>query len=212
MGIDLGALHPELAGSQAADWLSDEPCESIIARHTVGLGDPLFPEDITDEDRAEDGLPQALSDAIERYGLTHFKVKICGKLEVDIPRLIAIAKLLAEKVPGYRFTLDGNEQYHDLGTFREHWEAFAREVALAEFLSPEHLIFVEQPLFRDVALAPGLGIWPFQERCSLWKSAPLVCILLTLPHLGILHLSQYTPKMFRQSVFLIIILWSTNTL
>lgn len=171
LGVDPGALHPELSGSQVADWLPGEPCGSIIARHTVGLGDPLFPEDITDEDRADDCLPQALSDAIDCYGLTHFKVKICGKLEVDIPRLIAIAKLLAEKVPGYRFTLDGNEQYHDLGAFREHWEAFGKEEALADFLAPAHLIFVEQPLFRDVALAPGL-----KDELDGWDAAPPMII------------------------------------
>ena len=33
-------------------------------------------EEITDEDRAADQLPQALSDAIDRYGLTHFKIKL----------------------------------------------------------------------------------------------------------------------------------------
>lgn len=171
LGIDLGSVHPELADSQVADWLSNEPCGSIIARHTVGLGDPLFPEEIMDEDRADDGLPQALSDAIDCYGLTHFKVKICGKLEIDIPRLIAIANLLAAKVPTYRFTLDGNEQYHDLGTFRKHWESFADEEVLAEFLSPEHLIFVEQPLFRDVAFASGL-----REELEQWDAAPPMII------------------------------------
>lgn len=171
LGIDLGVLHPELEGSRPADWLADGPCGSIIARHTVGLGDPLVPADIPDGDRADDGLPQALSDVIDRYGLTHFKVKICGKLEIDIPRLTAIAGLLSAKAPGYRFTLDGNEQYHDLGTFREHWEAFVGEEALAEFLSPEHLIFVEQPLFRDAALAPGL-----RAELDGWDAAPPMII------------------------------------
>jgi hypothetical protein len=73
-GIDLGAIHPELAGTQPCDWLASDPLGSVVARHTVGLGDPLTADEIAVEDRADDALPQALVDAIDSYGLTHFKV------------------------------------------------------------------------------------------------------------------------------------------
>ena len=171
LGVDLGAIHPELEGSQPSEWLPERAAETIVARHTVGLGDPLWPDEVTDEDRADDDLPQALSDAIDRYGLTHFKVKICGNLETDVPRLVSIAKLLAGKVPDFRFTLDGNEQYRSFADFRSHWEAFRAEPDLADFLSSEHLLFVEQPLHRDEALKPALG-----SEMAAWKSAPPMII------------------------------------
>ena len=162
-GIDLGKIHSELAGTEPSDWLGN-PENSVIARHTVGLGDPLTAPEIPEEDRADDRLPQSLVDAIDAYGLTHFKVKICGNLEVDVPRLEGLAELFTEKVPSYRLTLDGNEQYLSLEQFREHWEAYLERPALREFLSSKHLIFVEQPIHRDDALKArikdGFDSWP----------------------------------------------------
>lgn len=169
-GIDLGAIHPELAGTQPADWLGD-PLRSVIARHTVGLGDPLFAGEIAEEDRAGDTLPQALTEAIATYGLTHFKVKVCGKLEVDVPRLKRLAGIFADKVPGYRITLDGNEQYRTMAQFREHWETYRAEPELRDFLSPEHLLFVEQPMYRDDALKDEV-----QEGLVSWPEAPPMII------------------------------------
>lgn len=162
-GVDLGKIHSELIGTEPEDWLGNPEC-SVIARHTVGLGDPLTAQEIPEEDRADDTLPQALDDAIDSYGLSHFKVKICGKLEVDVPRLERLAVLFAKKVPDYRLTLDGNEQYRSLGQFREHWEAYSVRPVLRDFLSPQHLIFVEQPVHRDDALKDeskeGFEAWP----------------------------------------------------
>jgi hypothetical protein len=169
-GIDLAAVHSELAGSEPSDWLG-APEKSVIARHTVGLGDPLFADEIAEEDRADDALPQALHDAIDTYGLTHFKVKVCGNLEVDVPRLKRLAVLFADKVPAYRLTLDGNEQYRTIAQFREHWEAYLAEPELREFLSPEHLIFVEQPMYRDDALLEEVQI-----GISSWSDAPPMII------------------------------------
>ena len=164
LGIDLGSIHPELAGTAPSDWLPAEPATAIIARHTIGLGDPLFAEDISEAERCDDDLPQALADAIDTYGLTHFKMKLCGKLDIDLPRLKAVAALLEERSPGYQFTLDGNEQYADIAAFREHWEAFLAEPELSSFLSDDHLLFVEQAIHRDHALddsvAQGFEAWP----------------------------------------------------
>ncbi len=169
-GIDLGTLHPELADSQPTEWLG-RPVEELVARHTVGLGDPLTADEIADDDRAEDALPQALVDAIDTYGLTHFKVKVCGKLEVDIPRLQRLAALFLEMVPGYRLTLDGNEQYRTVEQFRRHWEAYREVPELREFLSGEHLIFVEQPMHRDDALQDEV-----RDALAVWPDAPPMII------------------------------------
>jgi L-alanine-DL-glutamate epimerase-like enolase superfamily enzyme len=144
LGIDLGSIHPELAGTLPSDWLP-EPTDSVIARHTVGLGDPLRARDIPATERIEDGLPHALADAAREYGLTHFKIKVCGNLAIDVSRLKEVAAVLREVSPGFRFTLDGNEQYRDLEAFRAHWEAYLREDDLRAMLTGGGLLFVEQP-------------------------------------------------------------------
>ncbi|MFP6872687.1 MAG: hypothetical protein VCA55_04180 [Verrucomicrobiales bacterium] len=170
-GIDLGELHPELSSSQPADLLPGHPESSIIARHTVGLGDPLRDADIPVQERCDDGLPQALDEVIDRYALTHFKVKLSGELETDLPRLKLIAALLGEKVPAYRFTLDGNEQYPTVSTFREHWQHFMADPELSVFLGGEHLMFVEQPIRRDHALGEAVA-----EDIKSWKQCPPMII------------------------------------
>ena len=170
LGVDLGALHPELAGSRPADWLPP-PLPSVVARHTVGLGDPLLREQIPGEDRVADGLPHALADAAAAYGLTHFKIKVSGRLETDVARLHAVAEVLEATSPGFRFTLDGNEQYGDVATFREHWEAYRDEPALRSLFDGERLLFVEQPLHRDMALSGGVG-----KALASWPEAPPMII------------------------------------
>ena len=43
---------------------------------------------------------------IDQYGVTHFKIKICGQIETDLPRLEAIATLLKSRIRDFKFTLD----------------------------------------------------------------------------------------------------------
>ena len=153
LGIRLGAIHPELAGFSPADLLPAEPQRNVIVRHTIGLSDPLTDEEIPAAERANDGLPQSLAASIRCYGLTHFKILLSGDAAADLKRLRQVASALEEHVPGdYAFTLDGSEQYTEVAPFRRAWEAIRAEPSLQEFL--EHLLFVEQPLRRDVALSP----------------------------------------------------------
>ncbi len=170
LGIDLGRIHPELAGTEPSDWLP-APGESIIARHTVGLGDPLRVEDIPEGERISDGLPHALLDAAVQYGLTHFKIKICGNLEVDVPRLRAVAAVISEASPGFRYTLDGNEQYQNIETFRTHWETYQADPDLAILFENNRLLFVEQPLHREVALEERV-----KDELAAWVGAPPMII------------------------------------
>ena len=65
-GIELGALHPELAGTQPASWLPETPSQQIMLRHTVGMADPLTGCERTD------ALPRTLEDNIATYGLRQF--------------------------------------------------------------------------------------------------------------------------------------------
>ncbi len=151
-GLRLGDLHPELAGTEPASLLPPQPLRSVIARHTVGLGDPLADDEIAPHERLDDGLPQSLEACIRAYGLTHFKIKLYGDVARDLDRLERIARLLAP-LGSYAFTLDGNEQFEDASAFVAFWQALIQERSLAGLL--RHLLFVEQPLHRDAALSPA---------------------------------------------------------
>jgi L-alanine-DL-glutamate epimerase-like enolase superfamily enzyme len=164
IGIRLGDVRLELNDLSLAEALPEKPRPTIIARHTIGLGDPLTTDDVTDETRANDTLPLDLESCIRAYGLTHFKIKVCGNLATDLPRLRTIAELLG---PQALFTLDGNEQYASIPAFREHWEAWREDETVREFLDAG-LLLVEQPAHRDEtfasAVAADFSSWP--ERPS----------------------------------------------
>lgn len=156
LGFDPAAVHDELKGMNWQQAFPAHPLERIALRHTVGLGDPLESSDIAAVDRLDDGLPQALEEAVRAYGLTHFKVKLSGKLEKDCERLARLHQCLDHNVSGrYYFTLDGNEQYASMENFARDWEG------LAPHAVPEHgrgeLLFIEQPVQRDKALDPVEG-------------------------------------------------------
>ena len=78
LGILLGAVDSRLENMELDQVLPEQPLGRIIARHTVGLGDPLTDADIPANDRINDGLPHSLESCIRAYDLQHFKVKICG--------------------------------------------------------------------------------------------------------------------------------------
>jgi hypothetical protein len=162
LGIRLDALHSELAGAQPVDLLPPQPLKRLTLRHTVGLSDPLTNDEIAHDACVDDGLPQSLVACVQAYGLTHFKIKIRGEIDSDIARLRQIATVLDNEAPNYRFTLDGNEQFHDVAAFRELWRALQSDPELATLM--RRLLFVEQPLHRDVALsaetAHALLDWP----------------------------------------------------
>lgn len=159
LGIALGDIHPELADRAPGELLPPQPLRRIVVRHTVGLLDPLRAADVTDG--PDDGLPVALDDCIRANGLTHFKIKLCGDGARDMQRLTAAAEVIQAQCADYAFTLDGNEQYHDVAHFRAAWDEIARAPQLAAFM--QRLIFVEQPLHRDAALtadtAAALRAW-----------------------------------------------------
>jgi hypothetical protein len=167
-GIRLNEFDQRLSGHAPGDLLPAEPARSVIARHTVGLADPLTDEDIPVDARLNDGLPQSLAECTRRYKLRHFKVKVNGQLAADVERLERVSRVIAEHAePGYAFTLDGNEQFHSLAEFQEFWQAVSRHPQLEPFL--EHLLFVEQPFHRDFALdADKLAELPqWRERPAL---------------------------------------------
>jgi hypothetical protein len=162
-GVDLGAVHPALAGTAARDWLPDQPAGEVFARHTVGLSDPLDAADVAVGERLDDGLPQTLVECIRFYGLRQFKVKINGDNIRDRERLVRVANVVsAECGDDFAFSVDGNESFRDVGSFVE----FARSLLSAPELRAwwPHLLFFEQPWHRDVALTSAMSdlrhTWP----------------------------------------------------
>jgi len=168
LGVDLGAIHEELAGKAPSDLLPEASLERVRVRHTVGLGDPLT--DGNDEDAPKDGLPYTLEECIETYGLDYFKVKLCGDLKKDVPRLRQLHEVFSRCASAdYKMTLDGNEQFSDIAAFVEHWKVYQEDEAIRELL--EHLLMVEQPLHRDHALGDEV-----KEALAFWPEAPLMII------------------------------------
>ena len=168
-GLDLGAIHPELTGRSPRDFLPAQPLAKVIARHTVGLSDPLTAADVTVEDRLDDGLPQTLEDCVKFYGLHHFKLKVRGDVEHDLARLRQVAAVVTSRCGrDYAFTLDGNEQYKEFPKFVELWERIQGDANLRTFF--EKLIFIEQPLHRSVALDPKIA------KIKEWRDGPPMII------------------------------------
>jgi len=155
-GINLGAIHPTLTGRQPGNFLPAHPLPKVVARHTVGLSDPLTADDVEPGEELHDGLPQTLEDCITFYGLHHFKLKVRGDVDADLERLRKIAEVVTRHCGSdYAFTLDGNEQYKELPRFVELWERIQSDPLLIPFF--RKLIFIEQPLHRSVALNPQVA-------------------------------------------------------
>jgi L-alanine-DL-glutamate epimerase-like enolase superfamily enzyme len=153
LGIDLGSLSPELSGVTPADFLPKQPLDSVNLRHTVGMADFLREADIPECERLDDGLPQSLEACIARYGLREFKLKLSGQPEADLSRLRDIAAVVTEKAPAdFCFSLDGNEQFATPEQLHTFGEQVYNDVELAAFFG--HLLFIEQPINRKVALGP----------------------------------------------------------
>ncbi len=168
--LQLGTLRPEVAGLRLDQLLPPAPLASVAARHTVGLSDPLRAVDIPAEERLDDGLPQALEDCIRVYGLTHFKIKVCGQPDLDLPRLRELTALLETTCPaGFQATLDGNEQFSDFDAFRDFYDRLAADPKLEPLF--RSLLFIEQPLHRDHALGDAAG-----AGLRDWRDAPPLII------------------------------------
>lgn len=170
LAMDLGALHSTLAGTSPAQWLPAEPSAHVYARHTVGLSDPLEDSELAPADRVNDGLPQTLLECIRAYGLRHFKIKINGEAARDRARLVRMAAMFAAECgDDYAFSLDGNESFHEVATFADYTRSLMAAPELRA-LWP-HLLFIEQPWHRDVALTPAI-----QDLARTWPERPPIII------------------------------------
>lgn len=177
LGIELGAVYDELAGAQPDDLLPQQPVRYTAVRHTVGLTDPLTDEDLSADERLDDGLPQTLTDYIRVDGIDHFKIKLSANLERDMDRLSRLAELLEDhSVEQYRCTVDANEGYDSAGSFKRQWEALADNPTVARLLN--HVVYVEQPLARSDAFSDDtagvLNSWPDAPPVIIDESDDLI--------------------------------------
>jgi hypothetical protein len=131
-------------------WLPARPVTTFQVRHTIGPADPMRGSDVPAADRINDGLPEAVDDNIRRYGLHYFKIKLGGKVDVDIARMARIWEVLPQD-PETVITFDANEAYSDLNVFAKFIERFEKELP-GMF---QHTTYIEQPLPRALTLDPS---------------------------------------------------------
>jgi L-alanine-DL-glutamate epimerase-like enolase superfamily enzyme len=127
-----------------------EPRSRIAARHTVGLVDAIT----STEQRVNDGLPETLEEVLARYGHRWFKLKVSGDAGADVERLAAIAGVL-DRLPDYRVSLDGNEQYESVEGVLELWRRMKAAPRLQRLLAS--VAFIEQPIKRQHALTADVS-------------------------------------------------------
>jgi hypothetical protein len=152
LGIDLGGLDPDLGGIDVRDILPKQPLSRLRIRHTVGLLDPITAADRPAGAAVSDGLPETLEDYLRVDSIRFLKIKVTGRLDEDLARLGSIAGLLSRSASPCAVTLDGNEQYADLGAFAKLVDRLRMTPELQPFYRA--ILFIEQPLERSVALAP----------------------------------------------------------
>lgn len=163
-GIDIAGsgLADDLAGFDMPAFLAKQsPRTRIAARHTVGLTDAIDEYDAS-PDAPADGLPTTLRAAVQRYGHTHFKLKLCGNTAQDIDRLQRIARVIDGQAQ--LVTLDGNEQYADADAFATFLDRMLSTPTLWKLA--QKTVFVEQPIRRDTALQ--------RDVSALGKRIPLL--------------------------------------
>jgi len=149
---DLFGFDPRTMYSELADWslnssLPPLPQSSVEVRHTIGMDDPLRISELPASALVKDGLPQALQEDINRYGVRRFKVKVGAGEEADARRLIELAAFFEEHLEGQPvITLDGNESYSELSEVLSMLERAALDPIGARLI--ERVALIEQPLDR----------------------------------------------------------------
>ncbi|MCL7417672.1 MAG: hypothetical protein M8354_07525, partial [Halalkalicoccus sp.] len=162
--------YDELEGVPLDEYLPDEPSREAAVRHTVGLTDPLEEADMDDDERLDDGLPQALAEYVEREGVDHFKIKLSADEERDAERLARIGEVLeASSLESYFCTLDANEQYNTVREFKAQWERHTNDPDLAAVI--DRVAYVEQPLPRAAALTDDT-----RKVLTAWGGRPPIII------------------------------------
>ena len=150
LGFDAARIHPELRGREHEIGELSRGASTISVRHTVGLSDTLTDDEVADW--PNDNLPVSLASIIERYGVTHFKIKTAGRLEDDIPRLNRILDIIDAAGIEPVLTIDGNESMKTAQHLVDWTSGLLAEERLAPVIR-ERLVAVEQPFHRSLAFS-----------------------------------------------------------
>lgn len=170
LGVALGDLHPELSGWEPRQGLATATLGIVACRHTIGLGDPLEDADVIEDERPADELPVSLRAVCRHYRLHDFKIKVAGDPDAALDRLERVVRLISEETNGeFVASIDGNESFAKMVDFRDFWTKARERSGLADFWS--RLMFVEQPLHRDHALADDIA-----ETLQDWSDHPPLLI------------------------------------
>ena len=150
LGFQLNKIYPQLDHSLIDTAIPKVPKSTIEIRHTVGLADFLYDEDIPRSETVNDGLPESLESNVKTYGIKKLKIKVFGDLNKDIQRLLKISSIMDELSPDFSFSLDGNEFFKTANHFKDYWQELSETPSLNAFF--QKLLFIEQPIHRDFAL------------------------------------------------------------
>lgn len=142
---------PEATPEDLQAALPERPLDRVALRHTVGLVDPVTAADLDPDHPLDDGFPVTLEDYLRVDGVRYLKVKVAGDAEADIARLTAIAGVIDRAPQKTAISLDGNEQYREVAAFADLMRRIRGTQGLERFY--DAILFVEQPLTRDVAMA-----------------------------------------------------------
>jgi L-alanine-DL-glutamate epimerase-like enolase superfamily enzyme len=153
--IEPEALLSEVSLKDIMGALPERPLDHVALRHTVGLVDPISAAD-KEDDAPKDGFPVTLEEYMSVDKLNYLKVKVGGQIEEDIDRLSQIAGVVAALGRPVQMTLDGNEQYKNLDDFVSLVDRIKATPALEQLWAS--VLFIEQPLHRDVAMAEPLSV------------------------------------------------------
>lgn len=195
-GLD-ARTTPDLSHVDLDAFLRQRPApDTISARHTVGLGDTLHVDDI--DTPLEDGLPQSLDQVIAVYGHRYFKLKLSGDPSADLARLARIVAVLDRFAPGYRATLDGNEQYSGTAPLAELLDGIAARPELASLRSG--LLFVEQPIARAQALQADVSALAARVALEIDESDADIDAFVHAQRLGYTGVSSKSCKGFYRAL------------
>ena len=203
------AIRKNVAGISAPGWQADlmafdmeeflfglKPRQTIAARHTVGLLDPITAADV--KQPAADGLPESLDEVIQRYGHRWFKLKVGGDVAADVERLAAIASVLDGISDPYQATLDGNEQFGNADEAVELWNRVRRDARLKRLASS--IAFIEQPIKRSQALAGDISVLAEDKAVIIDESDDSLEAFPRARRLGYTGVSSKTCKGFYKSL------------
>ncbi|WEX75536.1 mandelate racemase [Sinorhizobium numidicum] len=190
---------PDLAGFDLARFLSGlAPSPKLAVRHTVGLADALRASDIEPSHRLKDGLPHTLEEVIAAYGHRFFKIKVSGRPEQDVERLLAVASLLDDRLDAYQVTLDGNEQFQSSDAVADLLDRIEKEPLLKRLRAS--ILFFEQPIARAEALSTAVAAIADRVPLEIDESDGDVGAFLRARELGYTGISSKSCKGFYRSL------------